>query len=345
MIFAIGTKVKLIHTGDTGTVTAWLDGGMLHVRLHDDDMEIPAFPEDLARLDEEQPKVKAKIIATKQEKVKKEPARPVAATQYTILKSFGIQLAFEPVIRHDGSTEKYLVYLLNDTRYDVLVDYEFSLVDKVIKADNSKLAGVSTLPAGELLFDELNDAPVFDVDCQLITTEGLGDKLHKTLKIKPKQFFKIIKTAPLLNKPVHLYRLFENLNAPPETQAAEDLKTYTKRNARPTTTGWNENTTTLRYAMQLAEFELELDLHIEKLTDAPSKLNKGEILGIQMAAFERYIDHALKLGVERVFIIHGIGKGRLRNTIATRLMQMPEVKSFKNEYHPRYGYGATEVIF
>lgn len=345
MIFAIGTKVKLIHTGDTGTVTAWLDGGMLNVRLHDDDMEIPAFPEDLARLDEEQPKVKAKVIPAKQEPVKKEPERPVAAMQYTILKSVGIQLAFEPVIRHDGSTEKYLAYLINDTRYDVLVDYEFSLLEKVIKADNGKLAGVSTLAVGELLFDELNDAPVFDIDCQLITTEGLGDKMHKNLKVKPKQFFKKIKTAPLLNKPVHLYRLFENLNAPLEEQVTEDLETYTKRNARPTATGWNEDSNTLRYAMQLAEFEPELDLHIEKLTDTPGKFNKAEILGIQMSAFERYLDHALKLGVERVFIIHGVGKGRLRNNIATRLMQMPEVKSFKNEYHPRYGYGATEVIF
>jgi len=40
-----------------------------------------------------------------------------------------------------------------------------------------------------------------------------------------------------------------------------------------------------------------------------------------------------------------IGKGRLRNEIASRLVQMPEVKTFKNEYHPNYGFGATEVIF
>ncbi|WP_428409939.1 Smr/MutS family protein [Phaeodactylibacter xiamenensis] len=43
--------------------------------------------------------------------------------------------------------------------------------------------------------------------------------------------------------------------------------------------------------------------------------------------------------------MHGIGKGKLRDSIASRLIQMPEVRSFRNEYHHRYGYGATEVIF
>lgn len=334
-----------MHTGDVGTVTAWLDGGMLNVRLHDDGMEIPAFPEDLVRVDDSQPKVKVKVISPQPKKEHRELERPVAATQYTILKSIGIQLAFEPIIRPDGSTDKYLAYLINDTRYDVLIDFEFSLVNKVVKAENGKLPGVSTLAVGELLFDELNDAPVFDIECQLITTEGLGDKMHKTLKIKPKQFFKKIKTAPLLNKSVHLYRLFENLNTPAQPPKQEDLKTYTQRNARPTTSGWHEDAHTLRFAMKLAEFSAELDLHIERLSDNHEKLNNAEILSLQVATFERYIDQAVQLGVERVFIIHGVGKGRLRDAIATRLMQMPAVKNFKNEYHPRYGYGATEVIF
>ena len=41
----------------------------------------------------------------------------------------------------------------------------------------------------------------------------------------------------------------------------------------------------------------------------------------------------------------GLQAGLLKQRIATRLLRMPEVKTFKNEYHARYGYGATEVIF
>ncbi len=64
-----------------------------------------------------------------------------------------------------------------------------------------------------------------------------------------------------------------------------------------------------------------------------------------MKKFEAYIDEAVRQGVERVFIIHGIGKGHLRNLITSNLIRNPNVITFKNEYHPRYGHGATEVIF
>jgi dsDNA-specific endonuclease/ATPase MutS2 len=42
---------------------------------------------------------------------------------------------------------------------------------------------------------------------------------------------------------------------------------------------------------------------------------------------------------------HGLGEGKLRTAIARRLKEMHEVSAYKNEYHPKYGWGATEVIF
>ena len=72
---------------------------------------------------------------------------------------------------------------------------------------------------------------------------------------------------------------------------------------------------------------------------------KVEKLQLQLDHFEQYIDKAIRLGVPRIYVIHGIGKGKLKNMIASRLIQNPQIKTFKNEYHPRYGWGATEVIF
>ena len=74
-------------------------------------------------------------------------------------------------------------------------------------------------------------------------------------------------------------------------------------------------------------------------------MNNAEILRLQLRTFDDYLEKAIRVGVPKVFIIHGLGKGRLRNEIASRLIRHPEVETFKNEYHPRYGYGATEVIF
>jgi DNA-nicking Smr family endonuclease len=166
----------------------------------------------------------------------------------------------------------------------------------------------------------------------------------KSLKIRPKSFFGSLRTAPLLNKQTHLYRLFEK----PETARdakEEHLKDYTAKNAKPRKfSASNNEQLSLHDSAELAEFQLEIDLHIDKLHDNWEKLNNAEILKIQLSHFESFLNKAIRLGVSAVFIIHGVGKGRLKNEIATRLMQNPDVVTFKNEYHPRYGWGATEVL-
>ncbi len=46
-----------------------------------------------------------------------------------------------------------------------------------------------------------------------------------------------------------------------------------------------------------------------------------------------------------LIVIHGVGKGRLKDEIHEILKTKKEVKSFINQYDPRFGYGATEIIF
>ncbi|MEL7222930.1 MAG: Smr/MutS family protein, partial [Bacteroidota bacterium] len=156
-------------------------------------------------------------------------------------------------------------------------------------------------------------------------------------------------TAPYLNKPVYLYHLFtdkelsQKKEQPKEVKARENLKSYTQRtNTKPKRSQWTNLQEMPHEVWELATFKNEIDLHIEKLTDNPQK---GQILSTQMRYFEQYMDRAIRVGAERVFIIHGLGEGKLRDAVAKRLAAMPEVKSFANDYHPLYGYGATEVVF
>ncbi len=346
MLFAIGTKVKFLHSSDEGEVTAILSEDMVNVLIKGDDMEIPVFVENLIRVEDEQSKVKAKIVKGPQPKTVEPPIMPPPEVQYTILKSVGLQLAFEPIHSKDGSTEKYNIYLINDTKYNLLVSFALYLQKRLHFRHNGKLNGVAILPVGEITFDQLNDAPEVSIECWRLTTEGTGSKLEKNLKIKPKQFFSRIRTAPILNKPVHLFRVFENLKTSDLRKPKdEDLQSYTKRNVRPTSTHQEGALFNLNDVQEFAAFVPEIDLHIEKLTPFPQKMNKGAILRMQLDHFDNYLNQAIRLGVERVFIIHGVGEGKLRDAIATRLINNPQVVSFKNEYHHRYGYGATEVIF
>lgn len=347
MLFAVGTKVKFLHTGDEGVVKGLIEGGMVNVFLPQLDMEIPAFPEDLVRAEEflKHP-VKAKIVGGKKDPTPMPPPPIAIQTQYTILKSNGIQLAFDPISGKDGLTEKFVIYLLNDTKYDVIYSIQSQANYRRPLIWENNLKGLSYIQLGEMPYDDLNEAPGFEVECRWISTEGIGAPVSKSLKLKAKSFFNNMRTAPFLNRQVYLYRLFEKPQQEEETHKEEDLSSYTKRNSKPVRWSRPDAQNLAIYDSKgLAEFNPEIDLHIEKLTDDWRKLSNAEILRMQIAHFEAYINKAIRLGVARVFIIHGVGEGRLRDEVATQLMKYEEVQTFKNEYHHRYGWGATEVIF
>lgn len=350
MIFAKGTRVLLKNTGDKGSIDQLLENEMVVVRLDKDGMLIPAFPEDLERLEETIPgrqPVKAKLVPGKQPAISKKPEMPMPEVQYTILKSIGIQLGFEPLKNKEGLPKGFAIHLINDTRLDVVYNIKitFSNEEEILVERNATLAAMSTQLIGELPFDRLNDAPKVWIVCWESATSGVGVKLEKTIRIKPKQFFKKLRSAPLLLMPVHHYILFNNLSPDEKPKTSEDLKSYTRRNVRTTERAKN----LYQFSPdadpgERARFVTELDLHIDKITTVKRKLTNAEKLRIQLNAFDQYMDKAIRLGVPKVFIIHGVGKGRLKNEIASRLLQNPDVVSFKNEYHPAYGVGATEVF-
>jgi hypothetical protein len=321
---------------------------MVSVLLDDGD-EIPVSEDDPMRIEDyraalsNKPPIKAKVVKGKSERITPQPERPGMVSQYSILRSLGIQLAFEAQYRLDGSVEKYNIHLINDTRYDVLFTFSLHLGDNLKLKSNGKIDSVTVFPLGELLFDYLNEGPEVQVECWQVTTQGTGKKFSKSFKIKAQQFFKKVRTAPILNLEVHHYILFENLDG--NTEKEEDLQTYTKRNSRPLNHPSGFSKFDKSSVSELANFKGEIDLHIENLTPKFEGLSNAEKIRIQLHHFETFIEKAIRLGVPNAFVVHGVGKGKLRDEIATRLLQNPNVETFKNEFHPRYGYGATEVIF
>lgn len=343
MLLGIGNRVRFIHTGTEGKIVDRLDGGLFIVELNEG-IEIPASPEYLERIDKflEHSSVKAKVIPAQPQSGKNNLPDP--QIQYEILKSQGIQFAFE--LLKDGSMQRYAVYILNDTQYQALYELNIKIKGKSIKKLNGKVDPVSVFKIMEMPSDYLSDNPLFDVSCRQVSTEGMTDWLKKELKLKPKQFFNRKKTAPLLGRQAHVYKLFE----PYELKKREEsLEKYTRKKIAQQPKVLNTDHLYKKWSgndvQQFANFPLEKDLHIEKLVKDFSKMSNGDIMKKQMNVFYEYLDQAIQLGVSRIFVIHGVGKGKLKNEIATVLMQNPDVKTFKNEYHPKYGSGATEIIF
>jgi dsDNA-specific endonuclease/ATPase MutS2 len=88
-----------------------------------------------------------------------------------------------------------------------------------------------------------------------------------------------------------------------------------------------------------------VDLHIERLVSDAKTLQPFEILDIQLSAFEKACDASVAHRQPMLTVIHGVGKGVLRDEIHERLRMKRHVSTFVNQYHPLFGYGATEVHF
>ena len=347
MLFAIGTRVQFKHTGDRGIVQEWLDDGMVGVFLEGEDMVIPVFADDLIRVDAEEASprstVKARIVPARQATPPQPPPLPKGEGQYAILKSLGLQLGFLPIRHADGHTEQYEVWLINDTPVELVYSVEFGIKGSVRDKRHGRLPGESIQQIGALTFDQLNDSPFYAVECWQVTVKGTTNRRQKTLRIKPQQFFRKVKTAPILDQQVHWYLLFDPREVEP-TKPKEDLQTYTKKNARPWKYRSSHSFVDPHDVQAFAEFLPEIDLHIERLSANHAKMSNAEIVRLQLARFDEFLAKAIHLGIPRVFAIHGVGKGRLRDLIASRLLQNPDVITFRNEFHPRYGFGATEIV-
>lgn len=342
--FPPGTRVRLRFTGETGVIISRLSDDMVEIRLDNDpDFIIPAFEEDIVA-DTVLSSV-APAWASAREKKPEPPARRIVKSQYHILKPKGLQLAFEPMPGRDETVSRYKVWLINDTPFDFLMEFDLFNTSRDVIILDEKINASSAHELGDFLSDDLNDAPEVFIGVRRITTEGAGDPVEAGLRIKAKQFFNSFQTASVINVMAYHFTLLSNFEPKPAA-AGQDLKSYTLQNRSKTRSAGNTNARPHKAfdPEDFAHFEPEIDLHIQALMNGYARLDKGEILRIQMQHFHRFIDRAVRVGANRVFVIHGVGEGKLKEAIADSLRGNPHVKKFKNEYHHKYGYGATEVI-
>ncbi len=89
----------------------------------------------------------------------------------------------------------------------------------------------------------------------------------------------------------------------------------------------------------------EIDLHIENLIDDHHHLLNGEMLETQLRSCRQFIEKARDSKVKKIVIIHGVGKGVLKNEIYQMLQGLSHILEFYDASLQKYGQGATEVQF
>ncbi len=90
--------------------------------------------------------------------------------------------------------------------------------------------------------------------------------------------------------------------------------------------------------------EEEIDLHIHALTDSHKHLSNREIILIQTEHFRRAFDDARNRRLRKLIVIHGVGKGVLKEEIR-KMIRDTERCSFEDADYLKYGRGATEIRF
>ncbi len=320
MKYEIGDRIIVILTGEEGTVVDIMNDNMVMIEVKG--VKFPAYMDQIDfpyfKMFTEKKVVEKKKIYV--DNIRKE--KPV------VRKKEGFD---------DDMVEKLKVYLINhnDEAYDFHYNLSFT-GENHFELKNSIRPG-SDFYLHDVDFDDLSDNPKFEVIFSLSTENRKKAHYFETsLKIKGKQFFKKIEELQQKNEASFAYELFVNY---PDRVEEEKVDLSKLGNAGFRIYDASKTRENLPPARSV------VDLHIEKITGNWKTLSNAEILDTQLQEFEKYYELALLHRQPQLIVIHGVGEGKLRDEIHEQLRMKKEVKSFVNQFHPLYGFGATEIYF
>lgn len=335
MKFSIGDIVLLKRTGEEGRVISLVSKDMIEVEV--DGTHFPVF------LDE----VDHPYLKWFTEKRKNKPASAIHIDDVPVEKkpkglghgvASGFHLSFLPVFRFDefeDVVDKLKTYFINQTPYQLILQYECSSQSGSLFSHKTDLQPFSHFYLHDIPFDEMHDQPRFSWIIQQKNIKSKAETLSDTLRIKPKKLFEYINRIQQENNPMFHIKLADDFPVPPD--AVFEKHEIKKESARSIVT-----------ALKTEKKERprsEVDLHIEQLVENTTGLSNYEMLTIQLEAFEDAMNEAIRSHQQSLIVIHGVGKGRLKEEIHTILKSVVEVEFFQHDWNPRYGYGATEIFF
>lgn len=333
MKFSIGDKVVLKQTNEEGEVKAYINNEMFEVEV--DGVSFPVHKDEL-----DHPYLKwfteKKIPQTKKVVPEQLPVEKTKLRKPRLAK--GIYLSFMPEYKleeMEDVVDVLKVYLLNETPKEIHYRYEMTLLNESHFEHEGKLHEFGHVYLHSIPYEQMNDQPRFNwslddrEDADMAPANG-------QLRIKPQKLFQHIDNCLTNNEPSFNYMLVEDFK-PVVIQKEHAAFTRQEKPQKANSTQKKNVTTPLP--------QTEVDLHIENLVSSTRGMSNTDILMTQLGTLETHLRMAINAHQERLIVIHGLGKGKLRDEVHKLLSETPEVKSFTNDFQGRYGFGATEVWF
>ena len=336
MKFQVGDRVIVLHSNEEGEIVDIINDKMVMV-----DVRGVKFPAYIDQLDFPYFKrfTEKKLIPKKRDKQYVEDLRKEKEPAHKVVD--GVWLTFLPVMDTDefgdDVVEELKVHLVNHTYRSYKFYYRLQFFGQSEFELKNELHPFADFYLHDVQFSDMSDSPAFTFEFSLTQPDkSRAEYFEASLKLKPKQLFARIEEIKQKGEATFSYRLFEEYPVRIEEEkvdlgplAARGIKMYNAKEARK----------------HLPPARTVVDLHIEKLSNDWEHLTNAEILDIQLKEFEKWYELALAHHQSHLIVIHGVGSGRLRDEIHDALRLKREVKSFVNQYHPSFGYGATEIYY
>ncbi len=90
------------------------------------------------------------------------------------------------------------------------------------------------------------------------------------------------------------------------------------------------------------EVFIEVDLHIHQITSSNKHLTNYQMLQYQVNYAKQKIEYAIQNRISKIILIHGKGKGVLKQELQKMLQNFPV--EIKDASYQKYGFGALEVF-
>jgi hypothetical protein len=338
MKFQVGDKVLVVLSNEEGEVVEIINNKMVMVDVRG--VKFPAYTDQLdfpyfKRFTEK------KIVSTPPAKkyIDQVPKEKYAGS--TTAFPPGVWLMFLPKFETDEFGDEVVtslkIHLINGTAAGYRFTYKLNYAGKPDFELTNEVGAQKDFYLHDIPFSNLNDNPVFTCEFSLLSPDKAKADYYETfLKLKPRQLFASIEAIKQKGEPGFSYKLFD----------VYPLRTNDDRLdiGRLSTAGYKIYEAS-KARQHLPPGRTVVDLHIEKLTDNWKHLSNFEILTWQLKEFEKYYELAVAHRQPVLIVVHGLGTGKLRDEIHELLRLKKEVRYFVNQYHPSFGYGATEINF
>jgi hypothetical protein len=332
-----GDDIIILHTNEEGKVIEVISNKMLLVEVrgvrfpvYTDQVDFPYFSRFTKKKETPFKKHEKKYI----DDIPKEKKQAE-----TTVREEGVWLSFIPKFTSDEFgdevVELFKLYLINKNT----VGYKFHYTQDFFGEEAFELKGEILMRHDfylhDIAFSDFNDNPSFNFDFNLITPDKTKAQYFETsVKLKPKQLFLRIEEMKAKNEPSMAFKLFDEY---PEKQVEDTV------DLSPNILRKNKIYKAEKIREHLEPARSVVDLHIEKLSDEWKHLSNFEILTLQLREFEKWYELAVAHALPGFTVIHGVGSGKLRDEIHDILKTKKEVRTFVNQFHPSFGYGATEI--